>query len=175
MRRGFAATTGIRGGRRCAHRALAALGMDLSVIGSGPRREPLWPAGVVGSITHSDAYVAAAVAGGRAYAGLGIDVECRRPPLESMLETVCVPSEQAWCLAGDSPSQRLRLVFSAKESVFKAVYPATGDWLGFHDLELIFAGHTFTVHSGRWSGVTGAHQAVDDLQATAAWLPALCR
>src|SRR5690242_4153856 len=49
-------------GRHCARQALAALGVPATPLLSGGHREPLWPAGVVGSITHCTGYRAAAVA-----------------------------------------------------------------------------------------------------------------
>src|SRR5450830_253804 len=63
-------------GRHCAHQALQAFGVAADVpLLRGPRREPLWPAGLVGSITHTAGYCAAVVAPASACAGLGIDAE----------------------------------------------------------------------------------------------------
>jgi 4'-phosphopantetheinyl transferase EntD len=49
-------------GRSCARQALAGLGLAPAPILRGAKREPLWPAGIVGSITHCRGYRAAAVA-----------------------------------------------------------------------------------------------------------------
>src|SRR5262245_35993885 len=48
--------------RTCARQALMQLGFPMLPIRRGKKREPIWPAGVVGSITHCQGYRAAAVA-----------------------------------------------------------------------------------------------------------------
>src|SRR5438067_555135 len=62
-------------GRWCAREALRVCAADLaeSVIEIGAQREPCWPAGVVGSIAHTNGYAAAAVARSADVIGLGID------------------------------------------------------------------------------------------------------
>ena len=112
-------------GRECAARALTALGMRPVVIERGQAGEPLWPAGVTGSITHKGEYVAAAVARTSDVVSLGIDAEeivdearaARIAPL------VMLPEESA--VGGDhlSPALRVTLLFSIKEAVFKCLYP----------------------------------------------------
>ncbi|WP_239126562.1 4'-phosphopantetheinyl transferase family protein [Asanoa siamensis] len=124
--------------RRCARQALASLGVPAVPILSGPRREPLWPAGVVGSITHCAGYRAAVVARRADLAGLGIDAEPDLPLPDGVASLVVLPGERAR-LAADAPCEHWeRLVFSAKESVFKVWYPLTGRWLGFEDASLTF-------------------------------------
>src|SRR5688572_25742384 len=61
--------------RRCAREALAKLGHAPVVIRSGPKREPLWPAGLVGSITHTTGFRAAAIAPRSVIGSVGIDAE----------------------------------------------------------------------------------------------------
>lgn len=125
--------------RRCAREALGKLGHAPGPIRSGPRREPVWPAGVVGSITHCAGYRAAAVARGIDLAGLGIDAEPHEPLPEGVGEAVTVGGEPDLLrrLDRDVPTLHWgRLLFSAKESVYKAWYPLTGRWLGFEDAEL---------------------------------------
>lgn len=118
-------------GRACAR---AALGADVA-IGVGQGGAPIWPAGVTGSITHTDDYAAAAVV----RAGhIGIDVEslARIAEIENLVERVALPSER------DVP---VGVVFSAKESVYKCLYPTAGRFLEFQDVELAFDGDAFTV------------------------------
>ncbi|MGW5670900.1 4'-phosphopantetheinyl transferase family protein [Micromonospora sp. NPDC003776] len=125
--------------RRCAREALGKLGHAPGPIRSGPRREPVWPAGVVGSITHCAGYRAAAVASATELAGLGIDAEPHEELPEGVGETVTVGGEPGLLrrLGRDAPTIHWgRLLFSAKESVYKAWYPLTGRWLGFEDAEL---------------------------------------
>lgn len=127
--------------RRCAREALARLGYAPAPIRPGPRREPVWPEGVVGSITHCTGYRAAAVAPAGALAGLGIDAEPHEPLPDGVAGVVLSagePDRLAALRAADPATHWDRLLFSAKESVYKAWYPLTGRWLGFEDAELTF-------------------------------------
>ncbi len=127
--------------RRCARRALAGLGRPATAILSGPRREPLWPAGIVGSITHCPGYRAAAVARAADLAGLGIDAEPHGPLPDGVAEQVILAAERdrlARLTAGHPGIHWDRVLFSAKESVYKVWYPLTGRWLGFEEAHLSF-------------------------------------
>jgi 4'-phosphopantetheinyl transferase EntD len=125
-----------RAGRACARLALAALGIHDVPIASGPRREPLWPAGIVGSITHCRGYVAAAVASSDHLTALGIDVEERGAVGSDLESFICTPGEVERHRACEDASWRT-LLFSAKESVFKALYPLRHLELEFPDLEVV--------------------------------------
>jgi 4'-phosphopantetheinyl transferase EntD len=130
-RREFAA------GRACARLGLSRLGFPQAPLLSGPERAPLWPEGAVGSITHCAGYAAAAVARASEVRGLGIDAEINKPLPEGVAELVCSASERAWAAA--APAGMINwptLIFSAKESVYKAWQPLTGEWLGYLDAEL---------------------------------------
>lgn len=126
-------------GRHCAHQALQALGVAADVpLLRGPHREPLWPAGWVGSITHTTGYCAAVVAPASACAGLGIDAEhCGRvgPELWPMLFDA---SELAQ-LHSLQPLARDRLatvLFAAKEAFFKSHFRLSGAMTEFTDMAL---------------------------------------
>jgi 4'-phosphopantetheinyl transferase EntD len=122
--------------RRCAREALGRLGFPPAPIRPGPRREPRWPAGVVGSITHCAGYRAAVVAPDTVLAGIGIDAEPHAPLPDGVEDTVTLPAERA-ALAeltrARAGTHWDKLLFSAKEAVYKAWYPLTGRWLGFED------------------------------------------
>lgn len=123
-------------GRACARAALARLGLPPAPILRGERGEPQWPAGVVGSITHCAGYRACAVARRRDVVTLGLDAEPHGPLPDGVLDAVAGPHEQARLteLAAAHPGMHWdRLLFSAKESVYKAWFPLTGQWLGFSD------------------------------------------
>ena len=123
-------------GRAAARDALVELGLPAAPIGRGPAGEPLWPDGVVGAIAHAGDIAVAVVGRTRAYAGLGVDVEERaRGPSARAARLVARPSEMAWLEAAPDP-RRLTMLFSAKEAVFKAVFPLERVWLGFGDAEL---------------------------------------
>ena len=105
-------------------------------IGRGPGGEPLWPKRIVGAISHSGDLAVAVVGWADEYAGLGVDVEQRSPGMSlRAARLVCRPSEYAWATEDPGPMRRTQ-VFSAKEAIFKALYPIEGVWLGFGDAEL---------------------------------------
>jgi len=124
-------------GRTCARRALAALGMSPQPILCGADHEPLWPDGFVGSITHCDGYCAAAVARSQNDRWLGIDAEPNRSLPEGLIDQIAFAEELE---RAASTSKRIRnwdrLLFSAKESVYKAWYPIRKSWLDFKDISI---------------------------------------
>jgi 4'-phosphopantetheinyl transferase EntD len=128
--------------RVCARRALAQLGHPPAPLLSGRRGEPLWPPGVVGSMTHCDGYRAAAVASADDIRAIGIDAEHHAPLPAGVLDAVAVPAERSRLAEAERRSRGVhwdRLLFSAKESVFKAVFPVTGVALGFGDADVTFS------------------------------------
>ncbi len=129
-------------GRAAARAALAELGVGfLEAIGRGPGGEPMWPDGVVGAISHSGELAMALVGSGADFAGIGVDLERRSPGLsERGARLVCRPTEMEWVSSGDDGALRRTLLFSAKEAIFKAVYPIERVWLGFGDAELRWDG-----------------------------------
>ncbi|HET7770590.1 MAG TPA: 4'-phosphopantetheinyl transferase superfamily protein [Chloroflexota bacterium] len=125
-------------GRAAAHEALAALGMAASPILRGEKGEPVWPAGIVGAITHTRGVAAAVVGESRDYAGIGVDLEPLEPGLTVRAgRIVCTPEELSWATAaGAEATKRLTMVFCAKEALFKALFPPTRVWLDFLGAEL---------------------------------------
>lgn len=135
--------------RRCAREALARLGHPPVAIRPGPRREPVWPAGLAGSITHCTGYRGAAVARTDEVLSVGIDAEPHGPLPPRVLGAVTAPGDAGHLaeLSRAEPAVHWdRLLFSAKEAVYKAWYPVTGRWLGFTDASLTVdpAAGTFT-------------------------------
>ncbi len=127
-----------RTSRHCAHLALRRLGVDPRPVLRGDRGAPAWPPGVVGSITHCAGYRAAAVAQGAL--SIGIDAEPHLPMPRGVLERTATPAEAAALDLLDLPDPG-RLLFSAKEAIYKAWYPLTGHWLGFLDATVTFTTH----------------------------------
>jgi 4'-phosphopantetheinyl transferase EntD len=126
-------------GRTFARRALAALGFTQQPIGSGPGREPLWPRGIVGSITHCDGYCAAAVARSEGDRWLGIDAEPGRPLPEGLIYQIASKHElENAARLSESIRNWDRLLFSAKESIYKVWYPIRKTWLDFKDISIAF-------------------------------------
>ncbi|MEU6789426.1 4'-phosphopantetheinyl transferase superfamily protein [Nonomuraea angiospora] len=124
-----------RTSRHCAHLALRQLGVDPHPVLRGDRGAPAWPPGVVGSITHCTGYRAAAVAHGAL--SIGIDAEPHLPMPRGVLERTATPAEAAALDLLGIPDPG-RLLFSAKEAIYKAWHPLTGHWLGFLDAMVTF-------------------------------------
>ncbi len=130
-------------GRACAHAALAQLGLPLSPLLNGAHREPLWPAGVVGSLTHCAGYRAAAVARSAEVLSLGIDAEPDAALPDGLLRSVGLPAERERLAALPAgPVHWDRLLFSAKEAVYKAWFPLARRGLEFHQAEITIAPDT---------------------------------
>jgi 4'-phosphopantetheinyl transferase EntD len=128
-------------GRGCAHRALERLGIPAAPVAAGERGEPLWPAGVVGTIAHCRGYRGCAVARATHLLTIGIDAEPNEPLPQGLIGDVARPEELGPLgeLARADPAVHWdRLLFSAKEAVYKAWYPLAQRWLGFEDAALSF-------------------------------------
>lgn len=148
-------------GRRCARLALAGLGVTPGPILPGEDRAPRWPSGIIGSITHSGAYCAAAVGWTAQFRGIGIDAEQLGAVDPSLWPTICSAGELAW-LRVQPEEERAALAtkfFCAKEAFYKCQYTVTGRWLDFHDVAVTIAVDTFTAATGAAHGelvATGA-------------------
>ncbi|QDG74826.1 4'-phosphopantetheinyl transferase [Labrenzia sp. PHM005] len=134
-------------GRECARKAMRDLGFQPTAIGVRPDRSPIWPNGLIGTISHSRTLCLAAVALQNDDAlSIGLDIEPDSPLPEDMWDTICTSNERSW-LAGLPSDQRTRQalrMFTAKESAYKAQYPLTQEFLEFEDLEIAFYGHDFS-------------------------------
>lgn len=162
--------------RACARAALAKLGVAPVPIARGPNGVPQWPPGVVGSLTHCAGYRAAAVAWAADIITIGLDAEPDQSLPEGVLGAVSSADERAHLTilasGGPGPSWDC-LLFSAKESVYKAWYPLTRRWLGFEEAEVtispsdgsftarllvpgpVLDGEDLTAFSGRWLARNG--------------------
>jgi 4'-phosphopantetheinyl transferase EntD len=129
-------------GRQCARRALAEFGIPHGPLQVAADRRPVWPAGVVGSITHTEGFCAAAVAEECRFAALGIDSESARAVKPELRNAICRPAEIAWLetLPQADRTAAATLIFSAKEAFYKCQYPLTEQFLWFHDVEVQIRG-----------------------------------
>jgi 4'-phosphopantetheinyl transferase EntD len=161
--------------RRCAREALSGLGITPQAIGVGEHGQPLWPTGCVGSITHCLGYRGSAVGLAIDLAGIGIDAELNNPLAADLMATIALPAEieRLHRLSLSQPEIHwTRLLFSAKESIYKALFPMIGRQLNFEDADIeIDPGGTFlakiTSHrrredvmpiyrlQGRWVAIDG--------------------
>jgi 4'-phosphopantetheinyl transferase EntD len=172
-------------GRACARAALAKLGVPGAAILPGARGAPQWPAGVVGSITHCAGYRACAVAFGRDVVAIGVDAEPNRELRDGVLRAVAGEAEEARVRALRAEIPEVcwdRLLFSAKESLYKAWFPLTGRRLRFRDAQVDFdpLRRTFSarllvdgpvVNGAALTGLDGRWAVGDGLLATAIVVP----
>lgn len=157
--------------RACARQALGRLGLPAQAIPTGAKGEPLWPAGLVGSITHCTGYRACVLARDTELLTIGVDAELDEPLPDGLLADVALPEERRRLGALEAAAPAVnwdRLLFSIKESIYKAWFPLARSWLGFEDATVaidprrqIFsarllvpgpsvAGGELTGFSGRW-------------------------
>jgi 4'-phosphopantetheinyl transferase EntD len=149
--------------RWCARKALRQLGVSAVPILPSEDRAPRWPVGVVGSMTHCPGYRAAVVARSGELCGIGIDAEPHAALPPAVLDFALRGEERERLLTLADAEGTLhwdRIVFCAKEAVFKAWFPLTGRWLDFGDVSIaVRPDGTFDAHllggglddlGGRW-------------------------
>lgn len=138
-------------GRYIARRSLAELGININTIPIGKNRAPIWPPGVNASITHTDTRAICAATYKSQHQYLGID-------LEDVLSSKCINEIKSSVISADeellliqsdlSFEEAFTLTFSAKESLFKALYASVGYYFDFKVVEIIdicCKRHTFNI------------------------------
>ena len=126
-------------GRHCAREAMRARAPESAehLIARGENREPLWTNGIVGAISHTHGYAAAAVARTNALRGVGLDIErWVKPTAPETIGAHIAREGELDALVGQtawSAPVALTLLFSAKESLYKCLYPEVQRFFGFHD------------------------------------------
>lgn len=120
--------------------ARIAIGQNVA-IDVAPDRAPIWPSGIVGSISHDTSWACAVVH--REAKMVGLDVEdCSDLPQE-IWDTVLSASEAAWCRAQPQPGLIAKAIFSIKEACYKAQYPLTKTIFGFEMFQVALSGDAF--------------------------------
>ncbi|MET4164333.1 MULTISPECIES: 4'-phosphopantetheinyl transferase family protein [Gordonia] len=130
--------------RHCARQALGELGHEPVPILKGDKGAPVWPAGIVGSLTHCDGYRAATVAYAMSVRSLGIDAEPHDALPDGVLEHTSLPAEREVLATRSGDLHWDRLLFCAKEATYKAWFPVAKRWLGFEDAHITFEQSTPT-------------------------------
>ena len=125
-------------GRLCARLLLAELGLTRFALEVGAHRQPLWPAKVVGSITHTTGFCAAVAARAPGLRALGIDSEIAGSVKTELWRGICTHAEASWLRSLPKDEQRAAatLIFSAKEAFYKCQFALTQEHLGFHDVSI---------------------------------------
>jgi 4'-phosphopantetheinyl transferase EntD len=140
-------------GRLCARLLLAEFGIVDFAVEAGEARQPLWPAALVGSITHTAGFCAAVVAERTLLRAVGLDSEVVGTVKAELWPSICVPCEIDWLESLPQLQQAMAatLIFSAKEAFYKCQYPLVRERLGFHDARVEVAkqglpGGAFAIH-----------------------------
>jgi len=126
------------GARHCARLAMARLGVEPGPVMRGERGAPVWPRGLVGSLTHCDGYRGAVLGYSLQVRSLGIDAEPHDVLPDGVLPAVSLEPEREWLASTDGDVHWDRVLFCAKEATYKAWFPLTGRWLGFEDAHITF-------------------------------------
>lgn len=167
-------------GRACARAALTGIGIPVATLPIGPGRAPVWPPGIVGSIAHTRETAVAVAARQTDLRSIGIDIEATDPLDHDLLATICNPAELAELGATAESLVIAKLLFSAKESIYKCLWPITGTFIEFADMRVRLdprrATFTATSHGDPCTvqpaeELLGAYFQGDGLILTAAWLP----
>ena len=130
---------GFLAGRFCAKNALFLLGTSNTSILIGEQRNPIWPDGIIGSISHSADTAVSVVAEQKNLLGIGIDVEAVvGSNIESIKHMFATKTElelihSTCCNAEES----LTALFSSKESFFKAAFPSMNRYIDFDSIVLV--------------------------------------
>jgi 4'-phosphopantetheinyl transferase EntD len=128
-------------GRLLARQAWQTLGLAPVALLNDEQRVPRWPVGIVGSITHTHGWCAAAVARAEHIDALGTDVEAATPLDPGLWQRICRPEELRVLEAYPTPRAGLlaKALFSAKESIYKALYPRVRIFLDFQAMHIELA------------------------------------
>jgi 4'-phosphopantetheinyl transferase EntD len=127
---------------------------------------PIWPRGIVGSLAHDSRIAIAAVGASEKVSALGIDVEPAEMLSTDLLQLIATPREREKM---EYDPYQGRLLFAAKEAVYKAVHPLDHNFLDYHDVEVDFASQKATVHGGR---IVNLRFCISTHLVTMAFLPA---
>lgn len=126
-------------GRISAIKALAALQVVATDIPTGPHRNPIWPPRISGSISHTDDLAICAIADSSLCNCIGIDCEkwMRQDTAKCVQEMIVNANEVLLSSSIALPIEKVTtLIFSAKESLFKALYPWVKNWFDFSAAEV---------------------------------------
>lgn len=127
-------------GRYCAKKALASFGLLDFSIDVGPDRNPLWPNGLLGSISHTGHVATAVASNDRHLIGLGIDIEsviCDCPMNETKAHVLTASEHSLFETTLLSNNELFTVVFSLKESFFKAAYRLVNRYFGFEAMSVV--------------------------------------
>ena len=126
-------------GRSAARAALAEAGLGAAELPRATDGSVIWPAGITGSVTHTDEWAVAAVAvqAMSDARSLGIDLERIKPLEAGVLKLIATENELAELLDTGKKRWHATALFGLKESLYKCLRPSFGRFIEFHDVEII--------------------------------------
>ena len=129
-------------GRYCAIKALEQLGIQDAIIPIGEDRAPIWPEGIVGSISHCDSLTGAIVAKSSDHISLGLDIEEIGRVTSDLWDLVFTENEKNYLfrLSDEDILVQSTAIFSIKEAFYKFQHPLTKTFLDFLDVEVVMPG-----------------------------------
>lgn len=126
-------------GRYCAHQCLEVLNKQ-QAVGKRPDGSPIWPEGIIGSISHSQNLAGAMLSNKRTHASLGMDIEQIGRITPDLWPVLFGTYELK--LIGDQPLELQNrfstILYSLKEAFYKMQYPITKEGMESKDLQIHF-------------------------------------
>lgn len=123
-------------GRTLTRKALSQFEINNYDLLQGNNREPLWPHNIIGSISHSDTYVSVAVTNNENYRSIGVDLEIIEKIDDSQLNIILTKNEIDYLLHVEDKDIFHKIIFSAKESIYKCIYPIVKNFIDFSQVEI---------------------------------------
>ncbi len=163
-----------RHGRWCARQAMQTLGLPSSPVGKRPDRSPEWPAGITGTIAHTGALAAAAVARAEEFVALGLDIEQAGPLEPETARLIVRPDEE-----GGVHGNRAKVLFSIKEAIYKCIHPVVRTYVDFQEMRVDLSGppgtfaavpDTNNFDAAMIAGLAGRYKVTDELVISACWI-----
>jgi 4'-phosphopantetheinyl transferase EntD len=125
-------------GRAAVRSCSTRLGFTNLTVPVGRNREPIWPAGMAGSISHTSQWAVAWVADQYRYEGLGVDLEDAAKLPENAWALILSDEESSLVDASADTQLAATVLFSTKESIYKAIYPTVQRFVDFREVSLVF-------------------------------------
>lgn len=127
-------------GRYCAINSLRRFSVETSFIDTGINREPLWPEGLIGSISHCSNRAVAVVERASRFLGIGIDIEDKvNNKTMNNIQGQILNADEAEIISYNAEQKAIlfTMAFSLKEAFFKAAYSTVGRYFGFDAVSIV--------------------------------------
>lgn len=132
-------------GRLCAKKCLSQYDLSSQVF-IGTHREPVWPDGVLGAISHTNNIAGALITKCQDYNGVGLDIEnvMSNETVHSISSQIMSKEELRYCNSCNANKNTIfTLIFSAKESFFKAAFSQVQKYFDFHAVKILHISENF--------------------------------